>query len=282
MYDVIVSGAGPAGTYAAYKCAKGGLKVLLLDKDTRGRRKCCAGGMLRRVVKALDFQLPDRMIERQVTGFSFVAEGARYSIPFGTEMVFMVRREVLDAFLIDKAEEQGVDVLEGAMVQKGVEGDSSVSVLTSRGSFQSHFMIIAEGAGSGSANALCGMNRRNWAAVGCAVEVMLGNPPRDEIDIYLDSYSRSWYPPSAFPLTGAVFPLSDSVIISFVGKTRAKGGLRKGYQQSPNGLGRRAWQHRGPEKALLSSDPNGPEAASELLPGAGGRRRSRPGQPLLR
>ncbi|MHA2352755.1 MAG: FAD-dependent oxidoreductase, partial [Candidatus Thorarchaeota archaeon] len=31
-YDVIVVGAGPAGSTAAYDCAKQGLKTLLLEK----------------------------------------------------------------------------------------------------------------------------------------------------------------------------------------------------------------------------------------------------------
>ena len=32
-YDVVVVGAGPAGSTAAYECAKSGLKVLMLEED---------------------------------------------------------------------------------------------------------------------------------------------------------------------------------------------------------------------------------------------------------
>jgi geranylgeranyl reductase family protein len=222
LHDVIVSGGGPAGAYAAYECAKRGLSVLILDKGARGRKKCCAGGLLGRTISELDFPLPDSIIERRVKGFSFVAEGIRYSFPIGHEVALIVRRENFDAHLVDKAEELGVDVLEGVKVQGGIEHGSHISVSTTNGTFDGSYLVIAEGASSHMADMLCGKNHRNWAAMGCAVEARLGRSPRDEIDLHLSSYSRSFKPPQAFPLTGAVFPLKESVIVSFVGRRLPK------------------------------------------------------------
>jgi len=42
-YDVIVVGAGPSGAAAAKRCAAGGLKTLLADKQKLPRRKACSG-----------------------------------------------------------------------------------------------------------------------------------------------------------------------------------------------------------------------------------------------
>ncbi len=42
-YDVVVVGAGPAGSAAAKKCVDGGLKTLLVDKHKLPRRKACSG-----------------------------------------------------------------------------------------------------------------------------------------------------------------------------------------------------------------------------------------------
>ncbi|UCD84002.1 MAG: NAD(P)/FAD-dependent oxidoreductase [Deltaproteobacteria bacterium] len=42
-YDVLVVGAGPAGSAAARKCVNGGLKTLLIDKKKLPRRKACSG-----------------------------------------------------------------------------------------------------------------------------------------------------------------------------------------------------------------------------------------------
>ncbi len=42
-FDVLVVGAGPAGSAAAKKCVDGGLKTLLIDKHKLPRRKACSG-----------------------------------------------------------------------------------------------------------------------------------------------------------------------------------------------------------------------------------------------
>ena len=43
QYDVIVVGAGPAGSAAARRCVDGGLETLLVDKQELPRRKACSG-----------------------------------------------------------------------------------------------------------------------------------------------------------------------------------------------------------------------------------------------
>ncbi len=44
-YDVIIIGAGPGGSTAAYYLAHAGLKVLLLDKADFPRDKTCGDGL---------------------------------------------------------------------------------------------------------------------------------------------------------------------------------------------------------------------------------------------
>ncbi|HEX9529322.1 MAG TPA: FAD-dependent oxidoreductase, partial [Streptosporangiaceae bacterium] len=51
--DVIVVGAGPAGSAAAYHLATAGLDVLLLEKTSFPREKVCGDGLTPRAVKAL-------------------------------------------------------------------------------------------------------------------------------------------------------------------------------------------------------------------------------------
>ena len=45
MYDVVVVGAGPAGSTAAKFLSEESLKVLLIDKDKFPREKPCGGGL---------------------------------------------------------------------------------------------------------------------------------------------------------------------------------------------------------------------------------------------
>lgn len=50
MFDVVISGAGPAGSKSAEILAKAGFKVALLEKDTKWR-KPCGGGVSSRIFK---------------------------------------------------------------------------------------------------------------------------------------------------------------------------------------------------------------------------------------
>src|SRR4051794_29892546 len=51
--DVIVVGAGPAGSTTAFHLASAGLDVLLLEKATFPREKVCGDGLTPRAVKSL-------------------------------------------------------------------------------------------------------------------------------------------------------------------------------------------------------------------------------------
>ena len=55
--DVIVVGAGPAGSATATYLARAGLNVLLLEKATFPREKVCGDGLTPRAVKALTRKL---------------------------------------------------------------------------------------------------------------------------------------------------------------------------------------------------------------------------------
>ena len=56
--DVLVVGAGPAGIAAALELHRSGLDVLVIDKATFPRDKCCGDGLTTgalRVLESLDF-----------------------------------------------------------------------------------------------------------------------------------------------------------------------------------------------------------------------------------
>ena len=112
-FDAIVVGAGPAGSTAAYRLARSGAKVLLLDRARFPRDKPCGGGLTERAVTQLPVSV-DPVVEEVVDRFEL---GFRYGTRFvrGGErpLVLMTRRSRLDAHLVAEAAAAGADFRDG-------------------------------------------------------------------------------------------------------------------------------------------------------------------------
>ena len=51
-FDLLIIGAGPAGSFAAELLAKGGARVALFDGRPEGEPKACGGGVTAKALKA--------------------------------------------------------------------------------------------------------------------------------------------------------------------------------------------------------------------------------------
>lgn len=115
-HDVAVIGAGPAGSTCAYRLARAGARVLLIDKARFPRDKPCGGGLTLRAVRELPYSV-DAVVEDVVTrvtcrlryGWSFEREGK-------TALCLMTQRRRLDHYLVERAQEAGVEFRDGARV----------------------------------------------------------------------------------------------------------------------------------------------------------------------
>ena len=93
MYDVIVIGGGPAGSYAAYKLAKMGHKVMVLERKQRiGEPVCCTGIIGQECVSS--FAIEDKVILRPVNS-------AKLFSPSGN--LLRLWREETQACVLDRA-----------------------------------------------------------------------------------------------------------------------------------------------------------------------------------
>ena len=121
MYDAIVCGAGPAGSIAATVMARGGARVLLLDRARFPRPKLCGDTInpgARAVLRRLDLL---EAIEPQaipIDGMIVTGEGnVRISASYRGAPGLSIERRHLDAALVQAAVAAGVRFEEGVRVR---------------------------------------------------------------------------------------------------------------------------------------------------------------------
>ncbi|WP_377272504.1 geranylgeranyl reductase family protein [Peterkaempfera sp. SMS 1(5)a] len=120
VWDVVVVGAGPAGSSAAYAAAAAGRKVLLLDKVEHPRYKTCGGGIIGPSRDALPpgFSLP---LQDRVHAVTFALDGRWQRTRRSRRMMFgLVNRDEFDHGLVKAAQGAGA-VLETGVTVTGVE-----------------------------------------------------------------------------------------------------------------------------------------------------------------
>jgi geranylgeranyl reductase family protein len=223
--DVVVVGAGPAGSAAAWHLASAGLDVVVLEKASFPREKVCGDGLTPRGVKALD----DMGVDTSETAGWVRHKGLRV---FGGGQVVEVdwprlsrwpgfslarRRQDLDALLATHAEDAGARLQFGVTVTEPLLDDAGrvAGVRTRVGpdkepaDWHAPLVISAEGL-SGRLAKTMGLLRREDRPLGVAVRRYIRTPR--SADHYLDiSFDLTAAGPSAdsMPGYGWSFGLGD-------------------------------------------------------------------------
>lgn len=145
-YDVVIVGAGPAGSTAAKNLAENGLKVLILDKATFPRDKPCGGGLPTRVMKRFPY------IEPFIDSFSYAttmySSSLRYKFDFVREKPFllMVLRQKFDHDLLKLAQQAGAEFQGGkSVVDVLVQHDKAVLMLEDGQSIETQMVVGCDG-----------------------------------------------------------------------------------------------------------------------------------------
>ena len=135
-FDVVIIGAGPAGSTAAAVLAQHGRKVLVVEKERFPRYHigesllpCCYFPMQR--IGMLEKMKASRFTRKY--GVQFTARDGRASVPFyfhthlnhESGITWQVLRSEFDQMLLENAEEKGIDLIVryGPDVPRRVIGD---------------------------------------------------------------------------------------------------------------------------------------------------------------
>nr|EIP1109788.1 FAD-dependent monooxygenase [Citrobacter freundii] len=188
-FDAIVVGAGVAGTVAGYVMAQAGLDVLVIERGNSAGSKNMTGGRLyahslERIMPGFAQEAP---LERKVTRekISFLTEESAVTLDFHREKAdaptqdsYTVLRNRLDPWLMEKAEQAGVQFIPGVRVDALIREGNKVTVVQAGDDIlEANIVILADGVNSmlGRSLGMVPPSSAHHYAVG--VKELIGLPP---------------------------------------------------------------------------------------------------------
>ncbi|MEU6092553.1 geranylgeranyl reductase family protein [Streptomyces sp. NPDC047085] len=204
--DVIVVGAGPAGSTTAYHLAKAGLDVLLLEKTEFPREKVCGDGLTPRAVKqlvAMGVDISEEAGWLRNKGLRIIGGGHRLQMDWPELASFpnygLVRkRDDFDEQLARQAQKAGARLFELCNVSGPVVDDRTgriTGVTAKLGeekrevTFHAPLVVAADGNSTRLSLAM-GLHRREDRPMGVAVRTYFTSPRHD--DDYLEAWLELW------------------------------------------------------------------------------------------
>jgi geranylgeranyl reductase family protein len=145
-FDVLVVGAGPAGSSTAIHLARAGARVLLTDRARFPRDKPCGGGLTGRALKRIPVD-PSPVVERDVDRFELrLRYGSSFSRRHDEPLIRMTQRRRLDAFLVEHAAAAGAVVRDGVRVEELDAGEAGITARVAGAAVRADVLVGADGA----------------------------------------------------------------------------------------------------------------------------------------
>lgn len=145
LLDVLIVGAGPAGSFLGYLLARCGYAVQIIDKEVFPREKVCGGGISHKTVELLPFDLT-AIVQKRIQGaFLTYQNHATVVKDLGERGGVSILRSEFDNFLLQQAIAAGA-VFHGHTQFVGSQslGDC-VRTTTSRGTVHARYLVGADG-----------------------------------------------------------------------------------------------------------------------------------------
>jgi geranylgeranyl reductase family protein len=145
-YDVAIAGGGPAGAWCAFRLARAGARVAIVD-GSHPREKPCGGGVTRRALDLVrDSQiLSQRFLFCDINQARFEQSTVHGVVPLARGALVVASRAAFDAALLDAARESGAELISQRVTSVAI-GPGHASIRTTRGTVRASWLVGADGA----------------------------------------------------------------------------------------------------------------------------------------
>ena len=179
-------GAGPIGSYIAYRLAKLGYKVLVFERRPRvGDAACCTGIIGKECFDRFPI-VNNGVLTQHSSAKFFSPSGKCLRLSKDTVQAYVVDRVAFDRALAQKAQEEGVEYLFSARVEGITSRDNCVrATVEYKGDtrdFEGRMAVISSGFGASLPQRL-GLGKISDFILGAQAEVKVGDLA--EVEIYL-------------------------------------------------------------------------------------------------
>ncbi|MDP2935868.1 MAG: geranylgeranyl reductase family protein [Dehalococcoidia bacterium] len=183
-YDVLIVGAGPAGSTAARLLAGQGFDVLILDKSDFPRHKPCGGALSPKAYSQLDFDISDT-VKSRVRRTQIKGQGKRaFALEFKDAEIWITSRDELDLRLLERALQAGASFKQGEAAVTVL--DDGRAVQTPYGEYRCRVLVGADGCDSVVARALGLDEPRPRRLRALHFEAPMRGEPKDEAVLDFD------------------------------------------------------------------------------------------------
>lgn len=155
-FDLLIVGAGPAGSFAAEKLSRAGVRVALFDGRPAGEPKACGGGVTSKALKAWPHLL--EAVGRTVEDLELYSPGGKKLYLKLEEPFAIYSRIAFDSYLRDRAGEAGAHIFSERVSFQKRKSEKEDWVVRSRSGaeWSAKLLVAADGANSPIAKKLAG------------------------------------------------------------------------------------------------------------------------------
>ncbi|HBB95992.1 MAG TPA: hypothetical protein DC054_11440 [Blastocatellia bacterium] len=155
-FEVLIVGAGPAGSFAAEQLARAGVSVGLFDGRPPGEPKACGGGVTSKALKAWPHLL--EAVGRTIDELDMYSPSGKHLHLQLDEPFAVYSRIAFDTFLRERAQKVGAKVLAEKVSARGFKrtDDGWIVRTQSDAEFSCKYLVGADGANSAIAKKLAG------------------------------------------------------------------------------------------------------------------------------